>query len=154
MDTRFYRALIVQDEGDGPQDGYGVVFPDLPGCTSAGDTVEEAYENAFEALALHIDGMIEEHAPLPEPSPFNAPLPSWLATEGGSIERTVLVPVKLPGRAIRISITMEKGLLSRLDTLAAASGDTRSGYIAEAVRERMEREHNRSGARPLSLSSQ
>src|SRR5258708_6466959 len=92
--------------------------------------------------------MLEEPSPLPEPSPFNAPLPHWLAAEAGTIERTVLVPVKLPGRAIRISITMDKGLLSRLDTTAAASGDTRSGYIAEAVRERMEREHGRSGTRP------
>jgi predicted RNase H-like HicB family nuclease len=148
VETRFYRALIVQDDEDGPRDGYGVIFPDLPGCASSGDTVEQAYEHAFEALALHIEGMIEEHAPLPEPSPFNAPLPHWLAAEAGRIERTVLVPVKLPGRAIRISITMDKGLLSRLDAIAAGSGDTRSGYIAEAVRERMEREPRRSGTRP------
>ena len=143
METQFYRALIVQDEADGLQDGYGVVFPDLPGCTSAGDTVEQAYEHAFEALALHIEGMIEEGIVLPEPSPFNAPLPHWLMNAAGRTERTVLVPVKLPGRAMRISITMDKGLLGRLDTMAAANGDTRSGYIAEAVRERMEREHRR-----------
>lgn len=143
LETHFYRALIVQDEADGLQDGFGVVFPDLPGCTSSGDTVEQAYEHAFEALALHIEGMIEEGAVLPEPSPFNAPLPHWLAGVPGKIERAVLVPVKLPGRAVRISITMDKGLLGRLDTVAAASGDTRSGYIAQAVRERMDREHRR-----------
>jgi predicted RNase H-like HicB family nuclease len=144
VDTQFYRALIVQDEGDTPEDGYGVVFPDLPGCTSGGDTVEQAYEHAFEALALHVEGMREEGLALPEPAPFNAPLPPWLADATGRVERTVLVPVKMPGRAMRISITMDKGLLSRLDTTAAASGDTRSGYIAEAVRERMDREDNRS----------
>lgn len=143
LDTEFYRALIVQDEGDKPHDGYGVVFPDLPGCTSSGETVEKAYENAFEALALHVEGMIEEGASLPAPSPFNAPLPRWLARISGKIERTVLVPVKIPGRAIRISITMDKGLLARLDAVAATSGETRSGYIAQAVRERMEREHRR-----------
>jgi predicted RNase H-like HicB family nuclease len=148
VETRFYRALIVQDEGDSLQDGYGVVFPDLPGCTSSGDTVEQAYEHAFEALALHIEGIIDEHDPLPEPSPFNASLPSWLVAEAGRIERTVLVPVKLPGRAVRISITMDEGLLNRLDTVAAGGGDTRSGYIAEAVRERIERELRRSGAKP------
>ena len=140
MDTRFYRALIVQDDGEGSDDGYGVVFPDLPGCTSLGETVEQAYEHAFEALALHIEGMVEEGIPLPQPSPFTAPLPDWLAAAGGTVERTVLVPVKPPGRAVRISITMDKGLLDRLDNLATAKGDTRSGYIAEAVRERVERE--------------
>jgi predicted RNase H-like HicB family nuclease len=143
LETRFYQALIVQDEADGLPDGFGVVFPDLPGCTSAGDTVEQAYEHAFEALALHVEGMIEEGAVLPEPSPFNAPLPAWLADAPGRIERAVLVPVKLPGRAMRISVTMEQGLLSRLDAMAAASGETRSGYIAQAVRERIEREHRR-----------
>ena len=141
MDTQFYRAFIVQDDGDNPDDGYGVVFPDLPGCVSSGHTIEQAYEHAFEALALHIEGMNEEGLPLPEPTPFNAPLPPWLADVTGRIERAVLVPVKIPGRAIRISITMDKGLLGRLDAVAAASGDTRSGYIAEAVRSRMEREH-------------
>jgi predicted RNase H-like HicB family nuclease len=138
MDARFYRALIVQDEQDAPGDGYGVVFPDLPGCTTSGDTIEQAYENAFEALALHIEGMNDDGMALPEPTPFNAPLPSWLENETGRIERAVLVPVRIPGRAIRISITIDKGLLGRLDTLAAANGDTRSGYIAEAVRRRME----------------
>jgi len=140
LDTRFYRALIVQDEGDRSQDGYGVVFPDLPGCTTSGDTVEQAYQHAFDALALHVEGMIEEGIPLPDPSPFNAPLPHWLEAEPGRVERTVLVPVKMPGRAARVSITMDKALLDRLDTLAASRGDTRSGYIAEAVRERIERE--------------
>jgi predicted RNase H-like HicB family nuclease len=138
VDARFYRALIIQDEGDLPEDGYGVVFPDLPGCTSGGDTIEEAYEHAFEALALHIEGMSEEGLALPEPTPFNGAMPQWLEDVAGRIERAVLVPVKIPGRAIRISITMDKGLLGRLDAMAAASGDTRSGYIAEAVRRRME----------------
>jgi predicted RNase H-like HicB family nuclease len=143
LETRFYRALIVQDEADETEDGYGVVFPDLPGCISSGDTVEAAYEHAFEALALHVEGMTEEGLALPDPPPFDAPLPDWLASVPGRIERAVLVPVKLPGRAMRISITMDKGLLARLDAVAATRGETRSGYIAQAVRQRMERERRR-----------
>ena len=144
MDTQFYPALIIQDEDEEPEHGYGVVFPDLPGCISSGETVEQAYEHAFEALALHVEGMVEEGTALPTPSPFNAPLPRWLAEVPGRIERAILVPVKLPGKAIRISITMDKGLLSRLDASAAASGETRSGYIAQAVRERIEPGYRRS----------
>ena len=87
--------------------------------------------------------MVEEGAALPPPSPFNSPLPQWLADVPGRVERTVLVPVKLPGRAMRISVTMDKGLLARLDAVAAASGETRSGYIARSVRERMEQEYRR-----------
>jgi hypothetical protein len=93
--------------------------------------------------------MAEEGAALPAPSPFNAPLPRWLLDAPGRIERTVLVPVKLPGRAMRISVTMEKGLQARLDGVAATSGETRSGYISQAVRERMEREYRRPPARGL-----
>ncbi|HEX3885831.1 MAG TPA: type II toxin-antitoxin system HicB family antitoxin [Stellaceae bacterium] len=140
MDSQFYRALVVQDEADGPEDGYGVVFPDLPGCTSAGDTIQEACEHAFDALALHIEGMIEDGSEPPAPSAPNAPLPDWLTSAPGNIAASVLVPVRLPGRAMRISMTMDKGLLARLDSVAATHGETRSGYIAQAVRERMERE--------------
>ena len=146
MDTRFYRALIVQDDGEGSDDGYGVVFPDLPGCTSLGETVEQAYEHAFEALALHIEGMVEEGIPLPQPSPFTAPLPDWLAAAGGGDRRADRAGAgQAAGPSREISITMDKGLLDRLDNLATAKGDTRSGYIAEAVRERVEQRATRRG---------
>jgi predicted RNase H-like HicB family nuclease len=155
LETRFYRALIVQDDGDGPQCGYGVVFPDLPGCVSSGDTVEQAYESAFEALSLHIEGMMEEGSELPEPSAFDATLPDWLADALGKVAASVLVPAKLPGpgrRATRISVTMDNGSLARLDAAAAASGETRSDYIARAVQERMEREHRRPSSTSLEVN--
>jgi predicted RNase H-like HicB family nuclease len=45
-----YIALVHKDEGT----SYGVSFPDVPGCVSAGDTFEEAVANAVEALAGHL----------------------------------------------------------------------------------------------------
>jgi predicted RNase H-like HicB family nuclease len=45
-----YVALVHKDRGT----SYGVSFPDLPGCISAGDTMEEALANAAEALAGHL----------------------------------------------------------------------------------------------------
>jgi hypothetical protein len=47
--------------------------------------------------------------------------------------------MEIPGRAVRVSITMDEGLLARLDKAAGAEGETRSGYIAQAVRERLAR---------------
>ena len=47
---------------------YGVSFPDFPGCVTAGKTLHEAYEMAAEALALHIQGMVEDGDVIPEPS--------------------------------------------------------------------------------------
>lgn len=56
---------IVEDEG--PEFAVGVWFPDLPGCTSAGDTVEEAMLNAREAIELYLEDFSAEGRPFPRP---------------------------------------------------------------------------------------
>jgi predicted RNase H-like HicB family nuclease len=61
MQQRYFTAII---EGGG-KPGYGVYFPDLPGCVSAGDTIEEAARNAEEALSLHLRGIGEDGAEIP-----------------------------------------------------------------------------------------
>ena len=137
MGMRYYPALIVQNDGDNEADGFAVVFPDLPGCTSDGANVQEAAVMAAEALALHIEGMHEEGEPIPYPS---APgqIPDWLG-HGSKIITSVLVPVEMPGKAIRINITMDEALVQRLDAAAASEGNSRSGFLAQAVRERLQR---------------
>ncbi|WP_368506512.1 type II toxin-antitoxin system HicB family antitoxin [Caloramator sp. CAR-1] len=52
-------------------DGISVEFPDLPGCFTCGDTIDEAYKNAKEALELHLYGMEKDNDPIPEPTPLN-----------------------------------------------------------------------------------
>ena len=49
-------------------EGYSVYFPDLPGCISCGESVDDAIQNAEEALGLHIYGMEKDHEVLPIPS--------------------------------------------------------------------------------------
>ncbi|QCI65491.1 type II toxin-antitoxin system HicB family antitoxin [Phreatobacter stygius] len=56
---------IVEDEG--PEFAVGVWFPDLPGCTSAGDTVEEAMLNAREVVALYLEDFPADGKPNPSP---------------------------------------------------------------------------------------
>jgi predicted RNase H-like HicB family nuclease len=58
-----YIALVHKDVGT----SYGVSFPDMPGCISAGDTFEEAVAFAAEALAGHIESMREDGDPIPAP---------------------------------------------------------------------------------------
>ncbi len=58
-------VAIIEDAG--PDHAIGVWFPDLPGCFSAGDTVDEAFENAREAVALWVDARIEDGQPVPQP---------------------------------------------------------------------------------------
>ena len=61
---RYYIALLHKD----PKSDYGVSFPDLPGCITAGRTLDEARAMAVDALALHLQGMIEDGDAIPEPS--------------------------------------------------------------------------------------
>ena len=58
-----YVALVHKDRGT----TYGVSFPDLPGCISAGDTMDEALANAAEALAGHLALMREDGDVVPTP---------------------------------------------------------------------------------------
>lgn len=64
--ARYYPAII-----EPAAEGFGVFFPDLPGCTSAGATVQEAACNAEEALQAHIDLAAEHGEAIPEPSELN-----------------------------------------------------------------------------------
>lgn len=63
-----YIALIHKD----PDSIYGVSFPDVPGCISAGNTINEAVRNAVEALSGHIRMIEAEGDPVPQPRDFDA----------------------------------------------------------------------------------
>ena len=56
-------VAIIEDAG--PDTAIGVWFPDLPGCISAGDDIDEALRNAPEALQLYAEGLLEDGQPLP-----------------------------------------------------------------------------------------
>lgn len=92
-----YRALLVKDR---PEDtSLGVVFPELAGCVSAGDSPEHAWRLAQEALALHLSGLVIDGEALPAPALLDAPLPDWLASDGPLLE---------VGRAmLRVSVAVE-----------------------------------------------
>jgi predicted RNase H-like HicB family nuclease len=62
-----YIALVHKDEGT----SYGVSFPDVPGCISAGDTFEEAVANAAEALAGHFAVLRADGETTPPPRSFD-----------------------------------------------------------------------------------
>jgi len=48
-----------------PETDYGVAVPDLPGCFSAGSSLDEALANAVEAIELHVDGMLSDYEAIP-----------------------------------------------------------------------------------------
>jgi predicted RNase H-like HicB family nuclease len=62
-----YRFLVVIEKLD---DNYSAYVPDLPGCVATGATREEAEQNIHEAVVMHLEGLREDHLPIPEPQSF------------------------------------------------------------------------------------
>lgn len=81
-----YPALIHQDFG---ASGYGVTFPDFPGCVSAGDTLEDARLMAEEALELHLAGMLEDRETIPAPSTLDE-----ITSNAPDVKAIVMVPAR------------------------------------------------------------
>jgi predicted RNase H-like HicB family nuclease len=125
-----YIALIHKDADS----DYGVSFPDFPGCISAGSTLDEARAGAAEALALHIEGMVEDGEAIPEPSSLDAIMAEPDNRDGVAI----LVRAEAKAKAVRVNITMAEDALRRIDAYAEEHGLTRSGFLAVAAKRAME----------------
>ncbi len=102
---------------------YGVSFPDFPGCITAGKTLDEASRMAAEALALHIQGMIEDGDAVPEASKLDDIAKD--AAKHGAI--AFVVKVDAPDATVRVNITARESQIEKIDALAEAAGMTRSG---------------------------
>lgn len=120
------------------EDGvWGISFPDYPGCISTGATVDEALLRGGQALALHIGGLSENGLDIPAPRSAEDILADPRFDEDRRDAVVAAVPIDLPGRAVRINITMDESLLSAVDRAARATGSSRSGFLAEAARVRL-----------------
>lgn len=122
------RYPIAIEPGTG-MTAFGVVVPDLPGCFSAGDTLDEALAGAEEAAAAWIDATLDSGQAVPAPSSLetisgNADFAGW------TLGVITLNPALLDDTSERVNITLPRRVLRRLDALAGAAGETRSGYIA------------------------
>ncbi len=62
-----YRFLVVIEKANG---NYSAYSPDLPGCVATGKTREDAERNMREAMLMHVEGLIEDGEPVPEPESF------------------------------------------------------------------------------------
>ena len=124
MATVHYPAIIERAEH-----GYSVFFPDLPGCTSAGDTIQEAAIAAEEALSGHLAVSIEHGDIIPDPTAVDQVARDPEADEVARI----LVRGERPGRAVRVQVSIDEGLLARIDRVAK----NRSGFLADAARAKL-----------------
>ncbi|MBU3967441.1 MAG: type II toxin-antitoxin system HicB family antitoxin [Euryarchaeota archaeon] len=62
-----YRFLVVIEKAN---NNYSAYSPDLPGCVATGATREEAEDNMYEAIEMHIEGLLDDKLPIPESKSF------------------------------------------------------------------------------------
>ena len=126
-----YIAFIHKD----PDSIYGVSFPDVPGCISAGDTIDEAVRNAVEALSGHIRMLEADGDPVPSPRDFDAIMNDPDLAEDREGAMTTVVPLlRDRGSSTRINVSLDLGLLEAIDAVARERGQTRSAFLASAAR--------------------
>jgi predicted RNase H-like HicB family nuclease len=126
--VRYPIAIEVGDK----KHAYGVVVPDLPGCFSAGDTLEEALSNAQEAILLHLDGLLDDQQAIPAPSAL-AGLQRKRDFRGRTWAVVDVDLSELGDKAARINITLPQRILRAVDAHAKRCGETRSGFLARAA---------------------
>ena len=123
-----YPVVIHKDKGS----DYGVTVPDLPGCFSAGRTLDEALAMAKEAIELHLEGLIEEGQVVPGSVSVEKHQKS-AQYEGGI---WALIPIDASALRIharRVNVTIPERILDAIDRAAAEEHDTRSGLLTKAA---------------------
>jgi len=125
---KYYIAFISID---GP--AYSVVFPDFPGCISAGKDFEDAIRMAHEALSGHVECMKNSKLKIPQPSSLAKIRKSWPDwQEWKKSEYTTALIALVPSHETRkYTISMDSSLMARIDAVTK----NRSAFLARAAEE-------------------
>jgi predicted RNase H-like HicB family nuclease len=128
MTTRHYLGIAEQ-----LPENWSISFPAFPGTVTTGRGFSELIMNARDALASIVAAMEEDGLRIPESFDASPDVPSY--NSGDYHEpRIVLVPVEVGGRSVRINVTMDEGLVARLDSLADRAHASRSALLARGAR--------------------
>ncbi|MDE0690802.1 MAG: type II toxin-antitoxin system HicB family antitoxin [Gammaproteobacteria bacterium] len=129
-----YVSFIHRDDA-----GYGVSFPDFPGCVSVGDSIDEAIRHGSEALAFHVEGLIDDGESIPRPRSIDAIKADPELSDWRREADFVLIPLLLDrGTSRRVNISLDRGLLEAIDNEAKLRRMTRSAFLATAARRAIE----------------
>lgn len=129
-----YIAIVHKE----PASDYGVSFPDFPSCITAGKTIDEAKDLAYESLVLHIISQQEDGEQLPAPTNLED-----IIADPENVDAVAFLVVSVPdagGKVKRINVTMPEDILRRVDSAAKSLGLSRSSYLTRAAQEAMKRE--------------
>ena len=123
-----YPVVIHKDKSS----DYGVTVPDLPGCFSAGDTMEDALVNVVEAIECHLEGLLFDGEVIPESQSVEVHQKNR-NFRGGTWALVNVDLSRLASKAKRINITLPERVLALVDEQAKREGESRSGLLARAV---------------------
>lgn len=130
---RHYIAVLIPEK-----EGWSVLFPDLPGCATQGDTLDEAMDMAVDALAGHIAVMREFGDKVPAARSLDEVKAdkTWCEENevvwGKAMAAPIMVRPPL-GKPERVTISMDSNVLRALDTFARKRGQTRSSVLTAAA---------------------
>lgn len=125
-----YPVVIHKD----PASDYGVTVPDLPGCFSAGETLDEALLEVVEAIECHLEGLLLDGEPVPTPQSVEVHQGNPDYADGVWAIVTIDL-AKLSGKTKRVNITLPERILTLMDKYASENGESRSGLITQAALE-------------------
>ena len=122
-------VVILKDTGS----TYGVTVPDIPGCYSWGDTIEDALKNAKEAIVGHVTTAIElgENVDI-KPSRIED-LMADPEHAGGIWALVELEPEALDASPERINISIPRFGLRKIDAFLSGRKESRSGFLVRAA---------------------
>ncbi|MEX0852934.1 MAG: type II toxin-antitoxin system HicB family antitoxin [Bauldia sp.] len=117
---------------------YGISFPDFPGCVAGGRTLVEVLRRGREALTTHVAALLEAGMAPPTIRDLDTiRADHQLADDFAEAVLVTTVDLDLPGKSVRVNVSLDETLLARIDRAAAAEGESRSRFLAEAARKRL-----------------
>ena len=129
---QYFYAVVHKDEDS----AFGVTFPDLPGCFSAADRIEDVLPNACEALELWFEDA-ENVVPMRLDQ-----VRQMVAEDLAAGAFLIAVPrIVRMGKQVRANISLDRGMLDAIDRAASERSLTRSAFLADAARNEIERRH-------------
>jgi predicted RNase H-like HicB family nuclease len=108
---------------------YGIHFPDLPGCFSAGADLVELERNAIEAIDLHLEGENAADYPARDMTAVRATLKG----EDRDAMLMAIPFVRAGGRTVRVNFTVDAATLAAIDAAAKRRNLSRSAFLVSAA---------------------
>lgn len=136
-------VIVIHEEGG----RFGASFPDFPGCTTVATDPDALLVKAADALTFHVAGMVQDDRDVPTVRTLAQMWDDQRFQEDRADAALVsTLDVELPGKTVRVNITLNESTLDVIDRAAKAKGESRSGFLVNAALKRV-----KEAARPQEL---